>query len=108
MAVIIASSRLLIAAVVSPFVYCVGLVIYRLLFHPLAKFPGPKLAAATDLYEYYFDVAKQGMFIWEIQKMHEKYGINSIPFFLLVASTAYRQLSLFGFGFMINRIHAIV
>lgn len=48
--------------------------LYRLCLHPLSKFPGPKLAASTHLYEFYFDVVCNGMFLWEIQKMHEKYG----------------------------------
>jgi hypothetical protein len=48
--------------------------VYHLYFHPLSKFPGPKLAAATFLYEFYYDVVKSGMYIWEIERMHEKYG----------------------------------
>lgn len=48
--------------------------IYRLYFHPLSKFPGPKLAAITHLYEFYFNIIKDGMFIWEIERMHQKYG----------------------------------
>jgi hypothetical protein len=48
--------------------------IYHLYFHPLSKFPGPKIAAATFLYEFYYDVIKSGMYLWEIERMHEKYG----------------------------------
>lgn len=53
------------------------IVIYRLYAHPLAGFPGPKVAAATFLYEFYYDVVKGGMYIWEIERMHEKYGTSA-------------------------------
>jgi hypothetical protein len=56
-------------------VYGVLLVIYRLYFSPLAKYPGPKLTAATLWYEFYFDVVKRGKFAWEIKRMHEVYGM---------------------------------
>lgn len=52
-------------------------VVYRLYAHPLAGFPGPKLAAATFLYEFYYDVIKGGMYIWEVERMHEKYGTST-------------------------------
>ena len=73
--------QLTVAGAVSPVLYLFGLVIYRLWFHPLAKFPGPKLAAATLWVEFYHDVVRSGMYIWEIEKMHKKYG--SYSFFSL-------------------------
>lgn len=48
--------------------------IYRLYFHPLKEIPGPRLAAITQLYEFYFDVIKGGKYIWEVEKMHHIYG----------------------------------
>jgi hypothetical protein len=48
--------------------------IYRLCFHPLSKIPGPKLAAITGLYEFYFNVIKRGTFIWEMERLHGIYG----------------------------------
>ena len=48
--------------------------LYRLYFHPLRRFPGPRLAAITHGYEFYHDVVRHGMYIWEIEKMHQKYG----------------------------------
>jgi hypothetical protein len=50
--------------------------IYRLYFHPLAKFPGPKLAALTSWYEFYHDIIHRGCFIWKIQELHNRYGIS--------------------------------
>lgn len=54
--------------------YYTALITYRIFFHPLAKFPGPKLAAASLWYEFYYDVVLRGQFIWKIQEWHEKYG----------------------------------
>lgn len=66
------TSILAIAALVV--VYNVALVVYRLFFHPLAKFPGPKLAAASGWYEFYHDIWHRGHFIWHIRDLHDQYG----------------------------------
>jgi hypothetical protein len=50
------------------------LVVWRLFFSPLAKFPGPKLAAATGWYEFYFDYFHNGTYIFEIERLHNVYG----------------------------------
>ncbi|KAI8262666.1 Cytochrome P450 monooxygenase [Colletotrichum sp. SAR11_239] len=56
--------------------YITWIGIYRLYFSPIAKFPGPKLAALTGLYEAYFDLVPKGggQFPFAIKRMHEKYG----------------------------------
>lgn len=67
----------LAAAFISVIAYAVGLVIYRLYFSPIAKFPGPKLAAATHWYQAYYDLLAErhgGKFLFEIKRMHDKYG----------------------------------
>ncbi|KAK8001027.1 hypothetical protein PG991_013249 [Apiospora marii] len=43
-------------------------------FHPLSHIPGPRLAAATYLPEFYYDTIKYGRYTRKIQQMHEKYG----------------------------------
>ena len=55
-------------------VYVVALVFYRLYFSSLARFPGPKLAAVTLWYEYYYDVVKRGRYTWKIAELHAQYG----------------------------------
>jgi hypothetical protein len=54
--------------------YLIGLAFYRLYLSPLARFPGPKLAALTKWYEFYYDVVLKGQFTFQIQRMHKKYG----------------------------------
>ena len=64
----------LVLAFASGVVYLTSLYIYRAYFDSLSHIPGPKLAAATLWYEFYYDVVKKGRYTWEIAKMHEKYG----------------------------------
>lgn len=56
--------------------YCVCIVVYRLHCSPLAKFPGPKLAAATYLVEIYHELfdGEGGQFPFVYRRWHEKYG----------------------------------
>jgi cytochrome P450 len=50
------------------------IVIHRLFFHPLAKVPGHKLAAATLLYQTWHCFVGGSRFYIQIEKLHEKYG----------------------------------
>lgn len=59
---------------VAALVYFVTLAVYRLYFHPLAKFPGPRAAALTFLYEGYYEVVKVGYYSAHISKLHDLYG----------------------------------
>ena len=55
-------------------VYSTTRIIYNLYFSPISHIPGPKLAAATWWYEYYYDVITYGRYIFKIRSLHEKYG----------------------------------
>ncbi|KAL6714742.1 hypothetical protein ACLMJK_008167 [Lecanora helva] len=55
-------------------VYVLGLYVYRMFFNRLSHIPGPKLAAATLWYEFYYDVILKGRYTFKIKELHEKYG----------------------------------
>lgn len=46
----------------------------RLFFHPLSKFPGPRVAAITRWYEFYYDVIEGGTFFKKYLGLHKKYS----------------------------------
>jgi hypothetical protein len=52
------------------------LALYRLFFSPLAAIPGPRLAAATAWYEFYWDCPRKGHYMFKIEQMHREYGIS--------------------------------
>lgn len=49
-------------------------VIVRLYYSPICHIPGPKLAAATWLYEFYYDIVLGGQYTFKIIELHKKYG----------------------------------
>ena len=59
--------------------YLVALAVNRLYLSSLAKFPGPKLAALTHWYEFYFAVILPGQFTFHIQDLHKQYGNYHVP-----------------------------
>lgn len=63
-----------VGAVTVSTIYLITKVVYRLYFHPLSKFPGPVLAAATYKYEAYYDVVLGGQYIFKLNALHDQYG----------------------------------
>jgi len=61
------------------FTYTIAVYVYRIYFSPLSHIPGPRLAAATSLYEFYYDAVKEGRYWARIAEMHQKYG-KVVPF----------------------------
>ena len=68
--------NLILLFLVLGLLYFVLTAIYNVTLHPLAGFPGPKLAAATVLYELYFEIfhGLGAQYYKEYQRMHEVYG----------------------------------
>ncbi|KAK3951944.1 cytochrome P450 [Pseudoneurospora amorphoporcata] len=54
--------------------YTIYVAIYRLYLSPLASIPGPRLAALTQWYEFYYDIILPGQFVFKTVELHKKYG----------------------------------
>ncbi|KAJ5040206.1 hypothetical protein NUH16_010008 [Penicillium rubens] len=74
--------------------YGVWLATYRLWLSPLAHFPGPKLAALTMWYEFYYDSFLEGQYTFRIAEMHRKYGpiVRISPFELHIDDPEYYEI----------------
>lgn len=68
----IGSHSLLILLAAYLLLYPISLSIYRLYFHPLAKVPGPRLAAITSLW--YACQIKKSQLLLQSRELHDKYG----------------------------------
>ncbi|KAI3320663.1 putative benzoate 4-monooxygenase cytochrome P450 [Xylariaceae sp. AK1471] len=55
-------------------IYATSLAIYRLYLSPLSAIPGPKFAALTYWFEFYYDGYQGGKYEFKIKELHEKYG----------------------------------
>ncbi|KAK0432330.1 cytochrome P450 [Armillaria borealis] len=55
-------------------IWCIYLVLSRLVFHPLRVFPGPKMAALTSWYVAYWETIRDGMLANQLEKLHQIYG----------------------------------
>lgn len=56
------------------FLYCIYLGVSRLYFSPISHIPGPKLAALTWAYEFYYDIVLGGQYTFKIIELHKQYG----------------------------------
>ncbi|GFG11485.1 trichodiene oxygenase [Aspergillus udagawae] len=55
--------------------YALARVVYRLTLHPLAKVPGPKLAASTQLYQTFYGYhGGRSDFYQQVERLHKQYG----------------------------------
>jgi hypothetical protein len=54
------------------------LAVWRLLFHPLSKIPGPRLAAINGLYGFYHNAIADGKYSLLFPKLHRKYSASSV------------------------------
>ena len=72
----ISLSTLLLVSTVGLLSWTVWTDVYRLYFHPLSGFPGPRLAALTYCYEYYFDLCRNG-YTFKLKALHHEYGNRS-------------------------------
>jgi hypothetical protein len=60
--------------------YSLSYVCYTFYWHPLARFPGPPLAALTRFYRAYIDISWKHSFVHHLGELHKKYGMCIPPF----------------------------
>lgn len=101
------ATNILIIILLSWMVYLIGLVIYRLFFHPYARYPGPLLARVSYLYAFYH-AWNRDTSVAQL-KCHLKYGniVRYNPDSLLFNDpVAFRTIYGYGKNFSRGRAYA--
>ena len=70
--------------VIAGLAFLVSKSIYRLTLHPLAHFPGPKLAAITKFYGGFYDLRSGTSYVKELPELYRKYGFNDFLIYLAI------------------------
>lgn len=65
----------LVTFLVFLFLYFVYLTANRIWLSPIAGFPGPRLAAWTYWYEFWYDVVAEPEYTFKIGRLHKEYGM---------------------------------
>ena len=65
--------NILVPAIALIAIYCLGLLIYNIFFHPLRSFPGPPLAKISKAWSRYGNL--KGRKSHRIHEAHQKYGL---------------------------------
>ncbi|OAQ96764.1 hypothetical protein LLEC1_00638 [Akanthomyces lecanii] len=55
-------------------VYFLWTCFYNIYLHPLRHIPGSKWAIIGSYLEFYHEVIRDGQYLWEMEKMHKKFG----------------------------------
>jgi len=69
----LSSWEMFTSALLVNLIYLITLPKGRSYFHPLSKFPSPRLAAISRWYEFYYDVIKDGTIVQLFLELHKKY-----------------------------------
>ena len=67
-------TNLLVAASAILVAYVSYVIVYDVLLHPLARFPGPPLAKVTVYWKAYIECILKKSFCDELRELHERYG----------------------------------
>lgn len=71
--------------------YALSCAIYNLYFHPLARFPGPRWAAASGWWKTYVEIYKGESIVDRLFELHREYGEKALPLHH-ISLTASRQV----------------
>lgn len=57
-------------------VYLIGTAIYNVYFHPLSKFPGPRLWAMSRIP--YVMAVRKGRYVYRVKEFHDRYNSHVV------------------------------